>query len=238
MGFFSFLKKWFPGCPCREELCEYALVGLPEEERSRAEAHLRNCPRCREQVKEYALLSEGLALSTRQFAPREGFAEAIFRGCLEEKQAELTQALRASLSLCMNRQAMAAILDHVRASYPHECCGLLVGKAGKSGSFEVEWHESAPNLNKERAADRYLLDPAIQLKVEKKARAQGQEVLGFYHSHPNHPAIPSETDRELSWHGYHYLIVSIQPGGETVSRCWQRKDKDSMEFEEVEIVIL
>jgi proteasome lid subunit RPN8/RPN11 len=95
----------------------------------------------------------------------------------------------------------------------------------------------AGNVIGERARDRYLVDPKDQFKAEKQAREQGLEVLGFYHSHPGHPPVPSSTDQELSWQGYQYLIVGIQPEAEPVWRCWQRGAGDGV-FEEVPVVLL
>ena len=134
------------------------------------------------------------------------------------------------------------IKEHARASYPHECCGILLGtklNAEKSVTRAIP----AKNLNVERAADRYLLDPKDQLAAEKEARASGQQVLGFYHSHPDHPALPSDTDNELSWPDYSYMILSVSAQGVGDINCYSRserflfgaKSKPALIFEELEI---
>ncbi|MBI2914869.1 MAG: M67 family metallopeptidase [Firmicutes bacterium] len=128
------------------------------------------------------------------------------------------------------------IISHARETYPHECCGLLAGvfsaqDQGVRGDNppgrdllpdgtvkEIAASYRARNLNLERARDRFELDPADFLKVDKAIRARNEpecqwEIVGFYHSHPDHPAVPSEFDRQRAWPLYSYLILSIGEGG-------------------------
>lgn len=105
--------------------------------------------------------------------------------------------------------------------YPNEACGVLVGR--HSGSdLEVLEAIACGNANTERAADRYLLDPKDQLRVEKDARARGLEVVGYYHSHPDHPSQASATDLAQSWEALLYLILSVQKGQPTSLQGWWR----------------
>lgn len=96
-------------------------------------------------------------------------------------------------------------------AYPFESCGLLIGR-GEGGSTEVTDVTRARNLDMERAHDRYLLDPVDQLAAEELARMAGLSVVGVWHSHPDHPARPSETDRAGAYEGYSYVIVSVTSG--------------------------
>ena len=124
----------------------------------------------------------------------------------------------------------AEIQSHAESGYPEECCGILIGKDG----LVAEVRRGA-NLNTERAHDRYLLDPKEQLQAEKEARAKSLEVIGFYHSHPDHPAVPSEFDRQwATWAGYSYVITSVEKGKAIASRSWLLKE-DRSAFEEEEI---
>lgn len=106
------------------------------------------------------------------------------------------------------------------AGYPYEVCGLLLGRV-EGGRRLVEVVHPARNLNLERAHDRFELDPRDQLAAEQAARASGREVLGVWHSHPDHPATPSETDRAAAWSGWSYLILSVVQGELADLRSWR-----------------
>lgn len=108
----------------------------------------------------------------------------------------------------------------VRAGYPHETCGILVGRV-QDGRVQVERVLQARNLNAERARDRYELDPAALVQADLEARAAELEVVGFWHSHPDHPARPSETDRQQAWEGYSYVIASVGPEGVGDITSWR-----------------
>lgn len=115
------------------------------------------------------------------------------------------------------RRAIQAAAD---AGYPHEVCGVLLGKLG----YEPQVQEAVPcaNLNTERSRDRYELDPVGQLAIEKDARQRGLDVVGYYHSHPDHSANASETDNSLSWEATLYLIQSVVSGRSGELRAWHR----------------
>ena len=110
-------------------------------------------------------------------------------------------------------EALRHELSHlVEASYPFEACGLLLGRVGDPRIDTVRIYP-ARNLNRDRPEDRYLLDPQDFLAADQAARAQGLEIVGIWHSHPNTPAYPSQTDLEAAWEGYSYLIISTTGAG-------------------------
>lgn len=104
--------------------------------------------------------------------------------------------------------------------YPDEACGLLIGR-GVGQRIEVERVSPARNLNVSRSKDRYLLDPKAFLAADKEARASGLDIVGIWHSHPDCPAIPSETDLEAAWAGYSYLIISVAAERVLEWRSWR-----------------
>ncbi len=128
--------------------------------------------------------------------------------------------------------ALRQQLSHlVEASYPFEACGLLVGRMGDTRIDTVRICP-ARNLNRERPEDRYLLDPQDFLAADQAARAQGLEIVGFWHSHPNSPARPSRTDLESAWEGYSYLIISVTGDGAEGAgafRSWRLIDNRFLE---------
>jgi proteasome lid subunit RPN8/RPN11 len=118
----------------------------------------------------------------------------------------------------------------VVAGYPDETCGLLLGEY-EAGICRVLSQHPARNLNRERAADRFELDPLDFLAAEQSAAATGVLVVGVWHSHPDHPARPSETDRALAWPGWSYLILSVTAGAVVDLRCWRLAGHDFIEEE-------
>lgn len=108
----------------------------------------------------------------------------------------------------------------VEATYPFEACGVMIGRA-EPHRISVEHVFHSRNLNVERARDRFLLDPQDFMKADEAARECGLEIVGIWHSHPDHPARPSITDLEAAWEGYSYLIVSTTAAGANDFRSWR-----------------
>ena len=104
--------------------------------------------------------------------------------------------------------------------YPREACGLLIGSARADGAVCVREVSEARNLERERAGERYDLDPGDQLRAEERARALGLDVVGVWHSHPDRAARPSPADRRGAWACYSYLIVSVRAGRPLDLRSW------------------
>ena len=120
-----------------------------------------------------------------------------------------------------------------RADYPNEACGLLVGRPPTELGPAVVRAVRCANLNRERAHDRYQLDPADHLAAEDAARNEGLEVIGVWHTHPDHPAQPSETDRAAAWEGWSYLIVAVSARGVSDVRSFRLRGEAFVE-EEIE----
>lgn len=116
--------------------------------------------------------------------------------------------------------AWSAVEAHACRSYPNEACGVLLGRSGDPGEI-LEAHPCA-NVNAERSRDRYLIDPHEQMRIEKDGRLRSFDVVGYYHSHPGHPAQASVTDLEHSWEDFLYLIVSVRDGKAVERRVWRR----------------
>jgi len=105
--------------------------------------------------------------------------------------------------------ALEAIRSHGAEGYPHEICGILVGPRGDRTATEAK---RAKNIIVERARDRYEIDPRDHIRIQREADADGQDIVGYYHSHPDHPAQASRVDAERAWAGYVYVIVSVAQG--------------------------
>ncbi|MDQ6993357.1 MAG: M67 family metallopeptidase [Mariprofundus sp.] len=116
-------------------------------------------------------------------------------------------------------------LSHqAEAGYPLEICGLLIGSLNDS-QWQVSEIRPVENLNKERAADRFQLDPAGYQAIDKELRGSGQEIIGVFHSHPDCPARPSPTDLQSAWEGFAYPIISVCDGKVAELRCWEVNHK-------------
>lgn len=128
--------------------------------------------------------------------------------------------------------------EGVRA-FPNECCGVLIGRdeRGADGSTRriVERLQVLTNsFEKEEQFHRFRLDPLEYIQVEKAAGAEGKLLLGFYHSHPDHPARPSEYDRVHAWPFYSYVIVSIMARRPAAMTSWLL-DENTEQFVEERI---
>lgn len=117
-------------------------------------------------------------------------------------------------------------------SYPVEGCGVLVGSFGER--VEVVRVIRGRNLVIDRAHDRYELDPGDIVAAERAARADGLDIVGFWHTHPDHPARPSRFDTERAWPDYVYVICSTTAAGVADLRAWQL-DAPGGEFAEVSV---
>lgn len=128
-----------------------------------------------------------------------------------------------------------AVETHAAKSYPEECCGVLIGRPlGDGRGTLVERVLPVDNERQDSRNNRYLIHPETVLAAEKEARRLELDVVGYYHSHPDHPARPSEFDREHAWPGLSYVIVSVVDGEAEDTRSW-RLDDDRARFGEEEL---
>jgi proteasome lid subunit RPN8/RPN11 len=125
---------------------------------------------------------------------------------------------------------LEAIGRHGEATFPEECCGFLIGRAREETTV-VERLLPVENERQDSRHNRYVIEPETVLKAHKEARAAGADVVGYYHSHPDHPSRPSDFDREHAWPGLSYLIVSVMKGRVADARSWRLAD-DRERFEE------
>lgn len=136
------------------------------------------------------------------------------------------------------------LADKIRAhgaqTYPHECCGALLGRDTEVADRRVyrEIHGLHPLVNRrdDSPNNRFSVTSQDVLDAEKAARQQGLEVVGWYHSHPDHPARPSQYDRDHAWPWYSYIIVSVANRIPEEMTSWRLTD-DRTEFELEEICL-
>ncbi|MFM7716007.1 MAG: Mov34/MPN/PAD-1 family protein, partial [Microcystis sp.] len=105
-------------------------------------------------------------------------------------------------------QIYRRIFTHAESTYPEECCGLLLGKITETAAEVISIQATENNWSGNRK-NRFSIAPEVLLQAQKSARENQLEIIGIYHSHPDHAAIPSEIDRQLAWSGYTYIIVSV-----------------------------
>lgn len=145
------------------------------------------------------------------------------------------------------------ITAHAQATYPEECCGLLIGTVDRSQQPEVRvltevwrtqnaWNPEAAtamaeltDINQDNLTktNYYWIDPQEIFQAQRHARAHHLEIIGVYHSHPDHAALPSESDRAVAWMGYSYMIVSVVRGAAAEVRCWCLNEQNQFEAEEM-----
>jgi len=136
--------------------------------------------------------------------------------------------------LKIHRDALEAIRAHGAEGFPYEICGLLIGKPGENLVTQVR---RVPNLEKQNPEVRYLIDDKEDMRIRKELYQTDLDVLGYYHSHPNHPARPSVFDTERSWESYLYVIVSVVDGQPAeVNAFVAERDRGPMIPEPLEVI--
>jgi proteasome lid subunit RPN8/RPN11 len=128
------------------------------------------------------------------------------------------------------------IRAHGRSTYPEECCGLLLGEADGAAK-SVRDLRAMRNTREDSPKNRYLIDPRELLDAEREARARKLDIVGVYHSHPDHPARPSEFDREHAFPWYSYIVVRVASGEPGELTSWVLlDDRSAFDAEEIEIL--
>ena len=130
------------------------------------------------------------------------------------------------MALLLRSGAAAAIRRHGVEAYPNECCGALLGRDGV-----VLETFALPNTTDEGPRRRFRVSAADYRSAENHAAERGTELLGFYHSHPDHPARPSQYDLDHAWPFFSYVIVSVRGGAPEDMTSWRLRD-DRSAFDE------
>jgi len=120
-------------------------------------------------------------------------------------------------------------------AYPNECCGILIGEIDDKGVKTVKYMEAIHNAREDSEQyHRFLIMPEDMMQAEQTARKRKQDVIGFYHSHPDHPAIPSDYDKEHALPFYSYIIVSVMQGKSKELTSWElTSDRKNFESEKI-----
>jgi len=136
---------------------------------------------------------------------------------------------------------MREIYDHMEASYPYECCGLMIG-TNEGGERVVHVSRRCNNLNTERAHDRYQMDPKCWMQTAREFDNGPWDIVGIYHSHPDHPSRASQTDTNEALGAFmfnlSFVIVSVQKGKVATAQSWvlneaeQKFDEERLDIDE------
>jgi len=125
--------------------------------------------------------------------------------------------------LTLQSGVAAAIRKHGSETYPDECCGALIGRDGVVFSAYP-----LPNTTEEGPRRRFRVRPQDYRDAERRAAESGAELLGFYHSHPDHPARPSQYDLDHAWPSFSYIIVSVRAGAPDDMTSWRLREDRSV----------
>ncbi len=138
------------------------------------------------------------------------------------------------MSLKIGAGDLGHIHEHAKATYPEECSGVMVGMSTGGTKIVVDvWR--AENTHEDERSRRFLIDLKEYIAFEKRADERDLDILGVYHSHPDHPAEPSEYDRDHAWPGWSYVITSVSGDDINATRSWLLKP-DRSGYDEEEIV--
>lgn len=140
---------------------------------------------------------------------------------------------------------LQAIRTDAESAYPYECCGLLLGQLRPERKVLVEvwasenvWNaETANLLGASGSIDRhYAIAPEVLLNAQRYGRDRGLSVVGIYHSHPDHPAMPSKLDQDFAWPQYSYMIVSVHNGKSQDLQCWALDHSHQFQSETIAVI--
>jgi len=143
--------------------------------------------------------------------------------------------------LKISRDDWKAIRAHGEETYPHECCGILLGTIDiDRDEREVKIVVRAGNTRQDSSHNRYNIDPKELIAAQKQARQAGLDIVGFYHSHPDHPPRWSQTDlAEAHWIGCSYVITSVVKGKADVTNSFALagRTEEDKRFEDEPVVV-
>jgi len=129
--------------------------------------------------------------------------------------------------LKMSPHGLDSIRRHGEETYPDECCGILLGRVDEDGTRVVTSTACCGNTRTDSAHNRYNIDPKELVRIQREGRERGEDIIGFYHSHPDHPAQWSSTDlAEAHWFGCSYVITSVERGKAMITNSFELTGSD------------
>jgi proteasome lid subunit RPN8/RPN11 len=129
--------------------------------------------------------------------------------------------------LKIRRKEYEALRQHGEETYPHECCGILLGQMGDDGVRTVTSVARAGNTRTDSPHNRYNIDPKDFIRAQREGRERGEDIIGFYHSHPDHPAQWSQTDlAEAHYLASSYVITSVERGKAVLTNSFELTGSD------------
>jgi proteasome lid subunit RPN8/RPN11 len=133
--------------------------------------------------------------------------------------------------LKLSQSDYLSLRQHGEETYPHECCGVLLGRFDDNGAGPVSKSVSrvtrCGNTRTDSPHNRYQIDPRELIRIQREGRERGEDIVGFYHSHPDHPAQWSPTDlAEAHWFGCSYVITSVEKGTATITNSFELTGTD------------
>jgi proteasome lid subunit RPN8/RPN11 len=138
--------------------------------------------------------------------------------------------------ITIDQAQLTEIRQHGERDYPYECCGLLLGRYEETTKVVVETYPISNAREESAKRNRFLIQPEELMRGERYAASRELDVVGFYHSHPDSPAVPSQYDLEHAWPTYSYIIVSSNEGGSTDLFSWeQQPDRSKFDPEEIKL---
>ena len=131
------------------------------------------------------------------------------------------------LMLKIGKENHAEIRRHGEETYPYECCGVLLGQFEDGGARVVTSMARCGNTRMDSPQNRYNIDPKELVRIQREGRERGEDIIGFYHSHPDHPAQWSTTDlAEAHWIGCSYVITSVAKGRAEITNSFELTGAD------------
>jgi proteasome lid subunit RPN8/RPN11 len=136
--------------------------------------------------------------------------------------------------ISLSQEQLAQMRAHGERDYPYECCGLMLGRFADGRKQVVETYAISNAREEEAKRNRFLIRPEELMRGEKHARDKGLDVVGFYHSHPDDVAVPSQYDLEHAWPTYSYIVMSVEKGRAVDLRSWEMEaDRSRFNAEEI-----
>jgi proteasome lid subunit RPN8/RPN11 len=142
--------------------------------------------------------------------------------------------------LKIGQEQYELLRQHGEETYPHECCGVLLGRVDDVTRVVTSLARCG-NTRKDSPQNRYNIDPRELIRIQREGRERGEDIVGFYHSHPDHPARWSQTDfAEAHWYGCSYVITSVAKGKAEATNSFELIgiDENEKKFMDEEVQVL